>query len=63
MMNEDRFVFVADENCLWDRIGKRKYYMGEDLADKMNNIWNQTKRFEGYCNEYKKQLYGEELDD
>ena len=54
-MNE-RFVFDPDEHLIWDTVGKRKYFMSEILCDLLNHCWNQTLRFEKYCQKYKEQL-------
>ena len=59
-MNEtvERYVYVEDFNCIFDRITKRKHYPSdmEGITDLLNRSWNQTKRFEQYCKEYKKRL-------
>ena len=56
----ERFVFVPEDGCIWDRVGKRKYFMSDMLADCMNHCWNQTLRFEKYCQKYQKQLGNDE---
>lgn len=56
MMGE-RFVFVEGEHpCIYDKVGKRKYYFNDDLCDRLNSLWVMSLRFEEYSKRSKKQL-------
>ena len=36
-MYDQRFIFVEGDNpCIYDKVGKRKYYFNDDLCDRLN---------------------------
>lgn len=48
-MYDQRFIFIeGDHPCIYDKVGKRKYFLNDDLCEKLNSLWKQTLRFEGY---------------
>ena len=56
MMGE-RFVFVEGEHpCIYDKVGKRKYYFNDELCDRLNSLWVMSLRFEEYSKRSKKHL-------